>query len=111
MEYAPGSPDDSQQPDPMLNPLPLVMDRSVSITATFTARPTLHLTGCATPLSGQWLDLQVSGEWDARYRLEQSTDLHDWNDAGNGTNTFGNSDWLLAPTPEHSRFFRVRSLP
>ena len=95
-----------------MNPLSLVMDQSVSITAAFSSRPSLHLTGCPDPFNSQWLDLQLTGDWNARYELEQSTDLNDWRELGNITNSFGISDWPLVPTSEEqTRFFRVRNTP
>lgn len=90
------------------NPLPVTMNTSKTITATFTRNPSLAL---ALPLGGLFEDglrLTLAGEFGVPYTVLGSTNLLDWAAVATMTNTYGTIQLTdPAATNLPARFYRA----
>ena len=94
-----------------VNSLSLAMNRDWSVTASFSRRPRLSITGCPALKNGSSLRVLLTGESDTVYELEGSLDLRTWATLGQMTNSFGTTDWRIFPGPDSVRFLRARLAP
>jgi len=93
------------------NPLPVSMNASKTITATFTRKPLLSV---AAPLGGLFEDgfrLTLMGEFGGEYSILSSTNLWDWLPSGTVTNSYGTAQFTdPAAANLRARFYRALSL-
>ncbi len=90
------------------NPLPVAMNASKTITATFTRKPSLAI---AAPLNGLFADgfrATLSGEFGQAYRIDASTNLVDWPPLATITNIYGTTQFTdEVATNAPRRFYRA----
>jgi hypothetical protein len=90
------------------NPLPISMNTSKTITATFTRKPSLAVAPSLDGLFGDGFRLTLTGEFGAPYAILDSTNLFDWIGVATVTNTYGTIQFTdPAATNLPARFYRA----
>jgi hypothetical protein len=90
------------------NPLVVTMNAHKVITASFTHRPWLRGEGSPELLSQEGFRLTLTGKFNARYRIDGSTDFISWIGLGSVTNEWGTVQFTDgSATNSPRRFYRA----
>jgi len=93
------------------NPLPVTMDRSRVITATFSARPRFAILECAGQRDAEVFQATLTGDLGATYRIDGSADLEQWKAIATRTNVLGVVQFNEAFGTNEHRFLRAVRIP
>ncbi len=88
------------------NPLVVTMNTSRVITGNFTARPSLDVLRCLGQINEDPLQLKLTGTLGEQYRIEGSTNLHDWTVLTTLTNLAGTLQFNDSFPTNKTRFYR-----
>ena len=94
------------------NPLPVLMNSSKIINASFSKRPLLMLPSCSEPSIVDGFQFRLIGEFGALYQVQKNDEWQGWTPLGVVTNVFGATQFTDPTATNRTwRAYRVLDLP